>query len=343
MKQPGHRSAFGRRTFLRVGAAAGATSLSPAVTSTASASAATRKTRAYVIVDGGSRVSDQVSMLTGVLPDRHGIPADLIYDRREERIRELDRPGDLHYPTILERLQDKGLTTGSAVASRPLCGVLGDRATYRTEPPLGHRADRGAMTAAASMVASSDPVLLFGSLTGGDEVGRLVDLLRDTGRWRESVVIVLAGKPPSPIHRVRPDALRARLDADPLLTGRVQVVPTGGSALVYWTGPLDAHSEAVRRVRALALDTPGVVSVHRPPDLGLGARAGDVIAWCGTGRRFTDPASYSGGITMSVTGGSPLVRHLTSTLVRAVDVAPTVGSIFGLAAPRGGYDGSSRL
>lgn len=33
---------------------------------------------------------------------------------------------------------------------------------------------------------------------------------------------------------------------------------------------------------------------------------------------------------------------MVSTLAHTIDVAPTVGSLFGLPAPPGGYDGSAR-
>ena len=50
-------------------------------------------------------------------------------------------------------------------------------------------------------------------------------------------------------------------------------------------------------------------------------------------------------IPFFVSGGSPSVRRGTSSsaVARTVDVAPTVGAVFGLPAPRGGYDGRSRL
>ena len=49
-------------------------------------------------------------------------------------------------------------------------------------------------------------------------------------------------------------------------------------------------------------------------------------------------------IPFSVGGGSPLVAvgRTSTAAARTVDVAPTVGSIFGLAAPPGGYDGTAR-
>jgi arylsulfatase A-like enzyme len=81
------------------------------------------------------------------------------------------------------------------------------------------------------------------------------------------------------------------------------------------------------------------------------------VAYCKAGWRFSDPAPVSNPIPGNhghpatepipffIAGGSPLVQAGTtsSSLVQTVDVAPTVGRVFGLAAPSGGYDGRSRL
>ncbi len=81
------------------------------------------------------------------------------------------------------------------------------------------------------------------------------------------------------------------------------------------------------------------------------------MAYCRSGWRFSDPDVYSNPIPGNhghpatkpipffVTGGSPLVQHGVSRTApaRTVDVAPTVGRVFGLGEPRGGYDGTSRL
>jgi len=50
-------------------------------------------------------------------------------------------------------------------------------------------------------------------------------------------------------------------------------------------------------------------------------------------------------IPFFIAGGSPVVQHGTtsSLAVYTLDVAPTIGHVFGLPAPRGGYDGRSRI
>ena len=110
-------------------------------------------------------------------------------------------------------------------------------------------------------------------------------------------------------------------------------------------------------MREVALGTDGVLSVHAPQRLRLGPEAGDLVVYCKAGWRFSDPTfrdnpvpgnhghPVTKPIPFIISGGSPLVRVNTTSAVQArtLDVAPTVGEVFGLGAPRGGYDGRSRL
>lgn len=418
-----------RRTFLRLGAASGATYLFSTAVGTPPAlgvsvgngrGVVAAKPRAYVVVVDGLRpdeiddvltprlaalqrhgrdypnarsmpvmetIPNHVMMMTGVRPDRSGVPANSVYDRDEQAVRDLDRPTDLRFPTLLDRLPRHGHTTGSVLSKEYLYGIFGTRATYRWEPEpvlpvTGHAPDVFTMDAAIGMVRNLDPDLVFvnlgdcdrvghGDLTGttlqvarrtalataDTQVGRFVDMLRDTGRWRHSVVVVLADHS---MDWSRPDrvvSLQPGFDADPLLAGRVEIAQNGGADLLYWTGPDAGRAEAVDRMRQVAAATPGVLAVHDPAALRLGPEAGDLVAYCRAGWRFSDPAPVSNPIPGNhghpatrpipffLTGGSPLVRHHTSSSLRArtVDVAPTVGAVFGLREPRGGYDGRSRL
>jgi hypothetical protein len=100
----------------------------------------------------------------------------------------------------------------------------------------------------------------------------------------------------------------------------------------------------------------GVLSVHKPVDLRLGTEAGDLVAYCRAGWRFSDPYVASNPIPGNhghpatepipffISGGSPLVAPgtVSSEHARTIDVAPTIGTIYGLKAPDGGYDGTSR-
>ena len=408
-----------RRQFLQVGAASGAalvfsSALAPA------AQAARGKKRVYVLVVDGCKpgeitaertprlaalrargtnfpraqslpvmetIPNHVMMMTGVRPDRSGIPANAIYDRQEQTVRDLDRPSDLHFPTVIERLNRHGFTTGTVLSKEYLFGVFGTRATHRWEPqPIvpvsGHAPDQFTMDAALAMVDELDPNLVFVNLGDCDrvghsdlsgttlkaartaalstvdhQVGRFVDMLKTSGRWRNSVVIVLADHS---MDWSLPDALISlapAFEADELLAGNVQIADNGGADLLYWTGPADRRAEAVARMRKSAEATEGVHSVHEPADLRLGQRAGDLDAYCRSGWRFSDPDAWSNPIPGNhghpatkpipffISGGSPLVDHGVSRTARArtVDVAPTVGRIFGLGEPRGGYDGRARI
>src|SRR5690606_8490318 len=145
-----------------------------------------------------------------------------VYDTAEQTVRTLDRASDLAFPTVLERLRRKGFTTGTVLSKDYLYGLFGQRATYRSEPapllPLtDHALDGFTHHALLSMVREADPNLVFvnfgdidrfghSDLTGSSLkllrrtalantdrlIGDFVDELKETGKWRDSVLIVLA-------------------------------------------------------------------------------------------------------------------------------------------------------
>jgi hypothetical protein len=407
-----------RRTFLQVGAAGGATLLFSS-TAGGTAHAATRK-RAYVLVVDGCKpgevtpaltphlaalrsdgtdfprarslpvmetIPNHVMMMTGVRPDRSGVPANSVYDRAEQTVRDLDRPEDLRFPTLLERMGRHGLTTGTVLSKEYLYGIFGTRATHRWEPapvvPVsGHAPDQFTMDAAIAMVRELDPHLVFVNLGDCDRVGhsdltgstlqaartaalvsvdqqvaRFVSMLKDTGRWQDALVVVLADHSMdwSLPHRVV--SLAPALDADPLLAGNVALADNGGADLLYWTGAAEQREAAVARMRAVVAGVEGVLSSHEPPGLRLGPEAGDLVVYCEAGWRFSDPEVYANPIPGNhghpatrpipffLSGGHRVVRRGASStaVARTIDVAPTVGAFFGLGEPRGGYDGRSRL
>src|SRR5690606_35186748 len=154
--------------------------------------------------------------------DVGGAPANSIYDREAGVVRTLDQPTDLRAPTLLDRLHDRGLVTGSVLSKEYLHGIFGDRATVRWEPdpvvPIsGHAPDAATCDALMSMVDSADPVLVFANFGDADRVGhvdltgttlraarraalastdfqlgRFADFLVRTGRWDNSILFVLA-------------------------------------------------------------------------------------------------------------------------------------------------------
>ena len=336
-------------------------------------------------------IPNHTMMMTGVRPDRTGVPSNSIYDRGAKEVRTLDRKSDLRFTTVIERLNRAGYRTGTVLSKTYLYGVFGDRATHRWEPspviPVsGHAPDQFTVDAAIEMVSQFDPHLVFVNLGDVDrfghsdlsqwttlelrlarrlaladtdqQVGRFVQALKDAGRWKDAVVVVLADHS---MDWSTPEAyidLASVFEGDPALAGKVVVADNGGADLCYWTGPAAGRTAAVARMRQLALATPGVLSAHSPASLRLGARAGDLVVFCQAGRRFSaapgpdaNPIPGNHGhpatepIPFFVGGGSPLVRRRTSSsaVAHTMDVAPTVGAVFGLGAPTGGYDGVNRL
>jgi arylsulfatase A-like enzyme len=334
-------------------------------------------------------IPNHVMMMTGLRPDRTGVPANEIFDRTLGATRTLDRKRDIRSSTVIGRLNRSGLRTGTVLSKEYLYGVFGDRATHRWEPsPIipvsGHAPDQFTMDAALAMVDDFDPHLVFVNLgdvdrfghadfTGNDvrlarqlaladtdlQVQRFVDLLKSSGRWRHSVVIVLADHS---MDWSRPNdviSLQGALDADPLLAGRVAIADNGGADLLYWTGAANRRAAAVQRMREIAEATPGVLAAHdrREKRLRLGPEAGDVVVFCKPGWRFSEPdptgnpipGNHGHPVTRPIpffiTGGHPSVpqRHRSPARAHTIDVAPTVADFFGVGAPRGGYDGRSRL
>ncbi|WP_338128890.1 alkaline phosphatase family protein, partial [Saccharomonospora viridis] len=175
-------------------------------------------------------------------------------------------------------------------------------------------------------------------------------------RWDTSVLLVLADHSMdwSMTHRVI--SLTPVLEADPFLAGRVAIAQNGGADLLTFTGADSERVDAVDRMRELVRGVDGVLSVHTPDELRLGPRAGDLVAYCRAGWRFTDPKPWSNPIPGNhghpatepipffVSGGHPTVRtrNASSAAATTVDVAPTVGALFGLSDPEGGYDGEIR-
>ncbi|QVT81523.1 Phosphonoacetate hydrolase [Nocardioides aquaticus] len=413
----------GRRTLLGAAGGAGLVFSAAAGTAAAAPRRRTRK-RAYVVVVDGCRpeeidsgltpnlrslrdaglrygratslpvmetIPNHTMMMTGRRPDRTGVPANSVYDRALGEVRTLDRPRDLRGPTILERLDRRGLRTATVLSKEYLYGIFGTRATYRWEPgpviPVAEYApDEFTMAAAREMVTAHDPHLMFVNLGDVDRfahsdltgpsglevlrrtallntdrlVGGFVDLLKETGRWEDSLLVVLADHSMDYSTPDRVISLTAPIEADPFLAGRVAIGDNGGADLLYWLGPDRQRERAVRRMRAIAQGTEGVLEAldRRTRSLRLGPEAGDVVVYCRAGWRFSDPDPVTSNpipgnhghpatrpIPFFLSGGHPAVPRRTARpgLATTADVAPTVGEFLGLPAPRGGYDGRSRL
>ncbi|MEU7480251.1 alkaline phosphatase family protein [Lentzea sp. NPDC042327] len=286
-----------------------------------------------------------VMMLTGVRPDRSGVPADVVFDRARG-VRRLSEP---RFPTVLERLPELGFRTGAVLPEEDLRRVVGTRATYGWEPrpPVtGTAPDAFTSHALHAVVDEADPdlvVVQFGTgapaaaagrsltaRTADEQLGKLVRHLRATGRWERSVLLVTA----TPAADRSPVSPEEHIQTDPLLRNRVVVVQNDGADLLYWTGPASDRALAVRHLESVVSRVPGVRSAHRPAELRLGPEAGDLVVH--RGRAAAEP------VPLLVAGGDPVVgRGVSMTAASTVDVAPTVGRLFGLPEPSGGGDGQS--
>jgi hypothetical protein len=146
------------------------------------------------------------------------------------------------------------------------------------------------------------------------------------------------------------------LSSRPDLREAVALAQNGGADLVTWIGDPGRKEAGLADVAALIGAHPGVLEVRRPAELRLGVEAGDLVATCRAGWRFSDPSVVSNPIPGNhghpatapipffVSGGSPRIvaGRTSSEPARTIDVAPTVGALFGLPAPGGGYDGTAR-
>lgn len=361
--------ATGRRTLLKAGGAGLAFSAVAGALGTSRADAAVRTAkRCYVLVLDGTRpeeldlgltptitalrdgglhfpralsqpimetIPNHVMMMTGVHPERSGVPANSIYDAALGATRDMDRESDIRATTVIEQLNAAGLTTGTVLSKTYLYGVFGGRATYRWEPTLalpitGHEVDALTMPAAITMMRTSDPHFMFVNLgdidrfghadltaglteflTGGTslpvvrrtvlaatdlQVGRFVTALKSAGHWDETLLIVLADHAMDWSAPERVISLAAVFDKVPGLKGSYAIADNGGADLLYWTGPAAGRAAGVAAMRTAAEATTGVLSVHEPGELRLGGPCGDLVAYARAGWRFSDPTPVSNPI-----------------------------------------------
>ncbi|NLG54507.1 MAG: alkaline phosphatase family protein, partial [Rhodococcus sp.] len=259
-------------------------------TLTALADAGTRYSRAQAI-DVAETLPNHAAMMTGVYPDRSGVPVNKIYDRELGTTRDLDRADDLWASTLLDRVRDEcGLTTASVLSKHYLHGLFGDRASVVWDPaPLipgtEHAPDQFTMDALIRIVDEHRPRLTFVNLGDVDRVGhldfsgpsariartaavrgadaqvqRFVTHLRSRGLWERSILVVLADHSMDwsvPTEMVN---LSRVLNVDPLLAGNLAVAQNGGAETIYYTGDPAGRSAAIDRIIEIALATVGVQS-----------------------------------------------------------------------------------
>lgn len=320
---------------------------------------------------------NHAAMITGVLPERNGVPANSIWDHDAGTERTLDRPDDLRAATVLDRIRtEAGLTTASVLSKDYLHGLFSGRASVQWAPfPLvpitDHSLDWFTIEALKQTVTDHAPRFTFVNLGDMDRFGHMdlsgtslrlarnqaiynsdnklwdfEQFLRSTGRWERSVIIVLADHGMDWSEPLRMISAAGALDADSALRGRFGIAQNGGADTFSYLGQPDERDASLARLREVVGALPGVHRLYDPAELNLGDRAGDLVATCHPGWRFSDPTPFSNpipgnhghevtlGIPFFVTGGHRIVRRgaVVDRPVRTPDVAPTVARLFGLSA-----------
>lgn len=270
---------------------------------------------------------NHAAMVTGVVPERNGVPANSIWDHALGTDRTLDRADDLRAPTVLDRIRtEAGLTTASVLSKDYLHGLFGGRASVQWAPfPLvpitDHSLDWFTIEALKQTITDHEPRFTFVNLGDMDRFGHMdlsgtslrlarnqaiynsdhklwdfEQFLRSTGRWERSVIIVLADHGMDWSEPLRLISAAGAIDADPALRGRFGIAQNGGADTFAYLGPAADRDAALARLREVIGALPGVNRLYDPAELSLGERGGDLVATCHPGWRFSDPTPFSNPI-----------------------------------------------
>ena len=368
------------------------------------------ESRAVMIAE---TIPNHVAMMTGVYPERSGIAANKYWDREgSPSDADLSDPEELEAKTLFTVIDEQcgAVRTAAVLSKRYLfeifsTGGINVAADSHWDPrptnipePDGHSPDLITMGEALARLPNADfmfvnlgdvdrsghadetgavgvPVVRTAALVETDlQVGRFLEALRSSGRWEQSVVIILSD------HGFDWSLPTNFVNLAPSLPANVFPVQNGGADNLYLVDPDDPdRDDQLRRARATALAQTGVEAAwyRRPNPLdldpagelpaGLGLdheNAGDLIVLARPGWRFSDPTPVDNPIpgnhghlvtrhnTLMISGGAPFLRRgqrIAASIASPspldalpeqsenVDVAPTVAWLFGLE-PRG-YDG----
>ena len=181
------------------------------------------------------------------------------------------------------------------------------------------------------------------------QVGRFVSMLKSTGKWDTSMVLVLADHSmdwsmPDPDDQPE-GGLRQRRRARRELRDRPERRRRARLLDRRRVGEGRRPDLACRARRSPRRGSSPPTSSTKTPDLHLGPKAGDLLVYCQAGWRFSDPGPQSNPIPGNhghpatepipffVSGGSSSVHQGVARSARAhtMDVAPTLAAYFGTA------------
>ena len=384
--------------------------LMPSLQAFRDASTSYEQSRAVMVAE---TIPNHVAMMTGVYPERNGVAVNDYWSRTGEvEDAKLSDPALVTANTLFTTLarRCRAVRTSAVLSKEYLYSIFtsggrnvaaGDhwdpRPTMIPEPDA-HTIDTLTTDAVIERIPTSD--FMFVNLGDVDRAGhidesgaagvagfqtfarmqtdrnveRILQAIRDAGRWEQSVVFVLSD------HSMDWSAPQGFIQLAPDLPEGLAAIGKGGAETIYLTNPRARNAGALlKRARDLALATDGVehawyVRPNRadrrpgtvvPASLHLASpNAGDLILFAEDGWRFADPTHPENPIpgshghfvtrhnTFMVGGGAPFLRAPRSvapsrpdpgpmaTLPEQsenVDVAPTVAWLLGL--PTGAYQG----
>ena len=79
-------------------------------------------------------IPNHVMMMTGVRPDRNGVPANKIYDRTHKLLRDMNRQSDIRYPTIIIGMVTRFISPLAVSAFWARLATSSDRPLKESEP-----------------------------------------------------------------------------------------------------------------------------------------------------------------------------------------------------------------
>jgi len=318
-----------------------------------------------------STYPSHASLLTGLMPERHGMRANSAYAVAEPSARAWYGGRRVTAPTLLSRAKAAGLRSGVALGDFKIYGVVGGEDATWAYPPdgrpgpddafdlFGYLTNASVQPALLRGAAERDLDLLFGHFNEPDtwghlftaasgrarqsfaEVDAMVGDVVDAARadWDRLLVIVLSDHGMVPFADARFVPLRGIAGVEALVADAIE---DGGSAIVLPAPGVSANALAATflasdEIAAATVTSLGDVIVEAVPGVRFGSDSPAKIFQAGHGGPDT-----ARGVAI-VGGGHPAAARIGARIAadtpRQIDWAPTIAAVLGLPpAPTDGID-----